>query len=134
MGLNKNGSTDCILTEGPCGGRRARPHPEVVLGAGETFAMTFQKNLDHFNSAKPGYFAISLGSENGTMEELYKTPDTATPALYLYTANVTMPLRLNGTYVLQAKYITNNPKAPAAFYQCADIRVVPPRGPHPPPY
>ncbi|XP_035828738.1 uncharacterized protein LOC101858447 [Aplysia californica] len=127
MNLNTKGSSDCILLKSPCGGREMREHG-IALTAGERFAVTFQKNLDHFNANKPGYFSISIGHGNETMHELFHTADTSAPSLSLYSTNITIP-HMEGPTILQARYVTNNDQAPAVFYQCSDVRVVPRRPP-----
>jgi len=135
LGLNNKGSPDCILTKAPCGGREApRTHRDGVgLTEGENFTVTFQKNLDHFNTKTPGYFSISLGPHQGPMKEVYKIADSAVPALTLFTTNITIPQQeKEGPMILQAQYITNNPAAPPAFYQCSDILVHKAKRPPPP--
>merc|ERR1712012_234075 len=133
-GLNKGGSDDCILLKPPCGGRDRPQHP-IGLGAGENFTVTFQKNLDHFNASTPGYFSVSLlaleGRNHTVGHEVYKTEDTSAPSLSLYSANITIPHEHRGHMILQAQYVTKNPKAPAVFYQCSDVNIIP--GPHPGP-
>jgi len=131
-GLNAKGAADCLLTTGPCGGRD-HPSPPVGLGEGEKFVMTWQKNLDHFNSAKPGYFAVSIGNSTQNMTEIHRTADSSSfPSLSLISANVTIPREHTGHKILQVKYVTNNPSAPAVFYQCSDVNIIPGR-PGPPP-
>jgi hypothetical protein len=87
--------------------------------------IVFQKNLDHFNSASPGNFMVSIGkTDTGSMSMLYKVDDSNTKSLHLYIPNITIPDSFKGdNAVLQVMYNTNNPNAPATFYQCADIYV-----------
>nr|KAG5698608.1 hypothetical protein BaRGS_027119 [Batillaria attramentaria] len=96
----------------------------LYLVAGQNFTVVFQKNLDHFDSASPGYWSVSIGKESGTLKELFRTADTATPSLTVYSANITIPEQTGKNMVIQTQYVTKNPKAPAAFYQCADVAVI----------
>ncbi|GFN87059.1 hypothetical protein PoB_001356500 [Plakobranchus ocellatus] len=126
MGINTAGAPDCILLKSPCGGREERG-TAISLMPHERFVVTFQKNLDHFNKTNPGYFSVSLMDPErpgAQPMELLKMNDSSDPALTLYSANVTMPA-MPGHKVMQARYVTNNPQAPPAFYQCADIHIEP---------
>jgi len=130
--LNKAASPDCGLTKAPCGGRNVTTHYPIGLGAGEDFEFIWQKNLDHFNATEPGYFSIKIGRSPEHMMEIFRTPDTNASSLALYTKFAHIPREHDeGPHILQATYVTNNPKAPEAFYQCADVIVV--RPPHPGP-
>ncbi|GFS20983.1 hypothetical protein ElyMa_005071000 [Elysia marginata] len=126
MGINKASAADCILLKEPCGGRDERGYP-VALMPDERFVVTFQKNLDHFNKTKPGYFSLTLMEADRPKaegKEILRMADTSDPSLTLYSANVTVP-RMPGHLILQARYVTNNPQAPPVFYQCADVHVGP---------
>jgi hypothetical protein len=82
--------------------------------AGESYFVTFQKNLNHFDVSHPGYFAISFLAnitEDGMCNDavlLAKVPDTSDPSLTLYTVKVIMPTTPTDHGVLQvhsAKYL-----------------------------
>ncbi|KAJ8302613.1 hypothetical protein KUTeg_019009 [Tegillarca granosa] len=131
-GLNTAGSDDCILTSAPCGGRERKERSGEGFAAGENVTVTFQKNLDHFNSQSPGYFTVSLGSPSGQLQELARIPDGGEKSLHLYSMNVTLPRepQAEAGHFMQVVYHTNNPQAPPNFYQCADIVIArrpPPR-------
>ncbi|XP_071080989.1 uncharacterized protein [Haliotis cracherodii] len=120
LGINKAGADDCMLLKGPCGGRA--PGPAVALTGGQNFTVTFQKNLDHWVKATPGYFSVMLGMGQATMKELVRIPDMGQPSLSLYSVNVTIPMGMTGKgYFIQTQYMTKNPKAPPTFYQCGDV-------------
>ncbi|XP_065897849.1 uncharacterized protein [Dysidea avara] len=121
-GINAAGSNDCILLDGPCGGRKAMK-PTVGIMAGVPYTVVFQKNLDHFNTADPGMFVVSVGenSASPTFKQVGMVMDSGTPSLHVYTMNVTFPKVMSDGAVVQVKYVTNNKQAPAVFYQCADI-------------
>ena len=123
-GLNKPGSNDCMLLKYPCGGRPAGKHSEI-LRVGQNFTVIFQKNLNHYTAASPGGFSIYLGDEQGGMfKTLAQINDMNEPDLHLYTVDVTIPsFKLKKQLFLQTVYVTNNPKAPAAFYQCSDVMI-----------
>lgn len=125
--INKPGSASCILLVEPCGKTKPSMN-KVYMEAGGNFTVVFQKNLDHYNAESPGYWSVSMGKENGVLKELYNTPDTATPSLTIFSANITVPdvsTRVS-KMILQTKYVTKNPKAPPVFYQCADVVVIKP--------
>ncbi|XP_077980598.1 uncharacterized protein LOC144435835 [Glandiceps talaboti] len=124
QGLNKAGSDDCILTNGPCGGRmKMTPQQGVRLNA--NYTVTWQKNLDHYNQAMPGQFIVSIGGNDSSQQEfiqLHKQADDSQPSLTLYSFNVTMPKSVPYMVgVIQIQYVTDNPQAPAVFYQCSDV-------------
>ncbi|XP_067928604.1 uncharacterized protein [Watersipora subatra] len=121
-GINKPAADDCILTTGPCGGRDMDSY--LVLKRESNYTVIFQKNLDHYTQATPGYFSISFSSDEGqTFEEAMKIPDMGEPSLHLYIQEVTLPKLAKGKphNIMQVVYKTNNPAAPPAFYQCTDI-------------
>ncbi|XP_046577528.1 uncharacterized protein LOC124285359 isoform X2 [Haliotis rubra] len=122
LGINKMGAVDCMLVAGPCGKRAVGP--AVALTGGQNFTVTFQKNLDHWVKATPGYFSIMWGLETMPLKELVRIPDMGQPSLSLFSVNVTIPTRPGKGYILQTQYMTNNPKAPPTFYQCGDIIVM----------
>ncbi|XP_072029407.1 uncharacterized protein [Amphiura filiformis] len=125
MGINKQGANDCVLTKMSCGGRMATS-PSVGVRAGMNFTVTFQKNLDHWVKATPGYFSISMGTDDkGTFKELARINDMGEPSLTLFSRNVTIPDNAIGMSVgvIQVTYVTKNPDAPAVFYQCSDVYV-----------
>merc|ERR1711860_36494 len=121
-GLNTKGATDCILLNGPCGGRMAGQSIENLM-SGANASVILQKNLDHWAQATPGYFAVSL-MQGSKMMEIGRVKDMGEDSLYLYTITGMVPIGMSGSAVLQATYVTMNPSAPAVFYQCADINIV----------
>ncbi|XP_045172862.2 uncharacterized protein LOC123534610 [Mercenaria mercenaria] len=125
-GLNKKGSDDCILLKGPCGGRPSST-PLAILMSGKNTTVTFQKNLDHWVKASPGYFAVAIMQESKQRimdyKEIARVPDMGEPSLTLYSVTGMVPSRISGTAVLQVTYVTNNPDAPPVFYQCADVAI-----------
>ncbi|XP_059140758.1 uncharacterized protein LOC131928689 [Physella acuta] len=120
-GINAAGAQDCYLITPPCGGRAQNLTSTTGLLAGKNFVVTFQKNIDHFNSAAPGYFSVSLGADETSLKELTRVPDTSDPSLTLYSATIAVP-RTPGNQVLQVSYVTN--KTPPLFNQCSDVIIV----------
>ena len=83
---------------------------------------------DHWNGdfANPGLFLINYSLDGGrTFVFGASLADDSTPSLGIFTILFNSALQLPvGPIVLQVVYKTNNPSAPAAFYQCADGLVV----------
>eukprot|EP00483_Globobulimina_turgida_P001415 UN01417 len=123
--FDKQGADVCGLTTGPCGGVNASNSEFTVFEAGERISVVLQKNLDHFNKDAPGNFTVAILHPNTTRYNLGIIKDDDAPSGSLYPINGQIPPMDEGRYVLQAVYHTNNPNAPAAFYQCADIGVHP---------
>ncbi|XP_033109105.1 uncharacterized protein LOC117110491 isoform X3 [Anneissia japonica] len=123
IGINKQGATDCILLDGPCGGRPPVSPPQYGAKSGGNYTLSFQKNLDHWTAATPGQFRVLFSSSDPMdFKVLAKIADMGEPSLTIYTVNVTMPTRPPNTPVtIQVVYETNNPNAPPAFYQCSDV-------------
>lgn len=118
---NNPGSNDCIFLKGPCGGQLPGT-ATTTWRSGQNVTIILQKNLDHWNQASPGYFAVNL--MQGTMvKEIARTPDTSAKSLTVYLLNGMVPTGATGRMIVQAVYMTNNPQAPAAFYQCADVDI-----------
>ncbi|XP_013390313.1 uncharacterized protein LOC106158763 [Lingula anatina] len=127
-GLNKPGATDCGLTQGPCGGRSAKT-PTIALKSDTIYPLVFQKNLDHYTETSPGYFNVLMWDPmKNTSTELLEIPDEGEPSLHLYTYEITIPyvgkVNKGVKRYLQVTYVTKNKKAPAEFYQCADLYIV----------
>lgn len=124
--LQTVGADQCARVDNsPCGGI---PHDQYAVGiyrAYESYQIVFQKNRDHFYAPNPGYFELKvLVDEREPNEYLARVRDSdRVKNLQFITANVTMP---EEGLTLQLKYVTNNPDAPAVFYQCSDIFVSPP--------
>eukprot|EP01130_Rhizamoeba_saxonica_P008966 TRINITY_DN3634_c0_g1_i1.p1 TRINITY_DN3634_c0_g1~~TRINITY_DN3634_c0_g1_i1.p1 ORF type:complete len:157 (-),score=32.21 TRINITY_DN3634_c0_g1_i1:36-506(-) len=119
--INTPGSNDCVLTSGPCGD--ARPSRTVGTFSG-TMTVAFQKNLDHWYKNAPGNFTVAIAdSPTGNFTPLKVLPDTDSDSLTFYFEKILLPNKNIDHAVLQVVYYTNNPGAPAAFYQCADISV-----------
>lgn len=56
------------------------------------FTVVFQKNLDHWYSAAPGNFTVSLAQDvNGQLEAVAVIPDTSAPSLTYYVAEFALP-------------------------------------------
>ncbi|KAL4238288.1 hypothetical protein ACF0H5_003000 [Mactra antiquata] len=120
-GLNSAGSNDCVLLSSPCGGRAEGTY-ETTFTAGQKATVIFQKNLDHWDSKTPGRFDIKLWKGN-TATTVGSVPDMGEQSLHLYNEEVTIPATMHGAAILQVTYVTNNPNAPAVFYQCADVMI-----------
>jgi len=124
QGLNKAGADDCILLKAPCGDRDAA-EGNTIYAPGSNYTVIFQKNLDHWAKATPGYFTINLMNDGGLIKEVAREPDAGEPSLHLYSAMMTVPVGIpKGNYALQVQYVTKNSQAPAVFYQCADVQVM----------
>lgn len=122
--LNSIGAADCGLTEPPCGGRDAET-PRVFFEWGENVSIVFQKNADHYLQNSPGKFVLSVAQDGEfNFQTLAEFPDTGAPSGTLYTPAVVVPRDFYDHAVLQLVYITNNPAAPEAFFQCADFRLL----------
>ncbi|XP_062520838.1 uncharacterized protein LOC134195777 [Corticium candelabrum] len=124
-GVNAAGANDCLRLKEDCGGEApVTPTQGFLAGSKQNF--TFQKNLNHYNAKAPGFFSLGIGMA-GEMkfEPLIKNiPDTNSSSLSLYTVEVMLPKKPMAHAVIQVVYMTNNPNAPKAFYQCADIATV----------
>lgn len=123
--INTQGADPCGLTTGPCGGVNASNSEMTAFATGETITVVMQKNLDHYVLATPGNFTAILRSHNETTKPftLGTIADDKDESGAIYQIVGTIPETDEGPYILQAIYYTNNAQAPAAFYQCADIRV-----------
>ena len=87
--------------------------------------VTFVKNLDHHNQDNPGNFTIRGFNGDSAGPILATVTDSDSPSLSIYSVSVFCPPEtVPGNYSLQAAYYPNNPKAPTAFYACADVQVV----------
>jgi hypothetical protein len=119
----------CGLTTGPCGGA-ATGHPTAVLSISMTKEVIVMKNLNHFNADDPGYFDVRLSPTPNSPSlnlDLGRVSDTNTSAPDLYTVPVVFPSSVTPVKhaVLLASYVTKNANAPAAFYQCVDVEIIP---------
>ena len=79
---------------------------------------------DHWNgnSSNPGVFEVYYSLDGGsTFNFIASVADDASPSLSFYSltfsTGLTAPV---GPFIGQVVYKTNNPSAPAAFYQCFD--------------
>ncbi|OWF53064.1 hypothetical protein KP79_PYT24078 [Mizuhopecten yessoensis] len=118
QGINKPGADNCILLKPPCGGRERQSNRTVEL-RDITTSMTTHRQ---------GFFAIFLGRDGDQdYQGLVKIPDKGEPALSIYTSTIVIPAVpwVNKDAVLQIIYKTMNSDAPPAFYQCADVRILP---------
>jgi hypothetical protein len=52
--------------------------------------------------------------------------DTNHGSMEMYKLEYKVPDVAPGSYIVQSIYYTNNPQAPAAFYQCADVQIFKP--------
>ena len=124
--LSVKGAGECGLTTYPCGGVAAG---SVINSAimSETLTFVMEKNLDHYNATTPGNFTIALWSSNGTyIRDLGHVSDDSRASGSIYQVKVTIPHEVGKSRVIiQATYYTNNPDAPPAFYQCADLAIYP---------
>jgi hypothetical protein len=121
--INQPGSLTCFHLVGPCGSAAASS-PTIALRSGASYNITFQKNINHFNSAQPGSFVVSYSAtaQSPSFQKLAVVPDTNAPALTLYSAGIALPRQSTSHGLLQVQYITNNGVGP--FYQCSDISVL----------
>eukprot|EP01084_Bolivina_argentea_P074258 134733_1 len=126
--INKPGSTYCGLETAPCG-KVPSDHNylgENLLVRGQPQTSVLIKNLDHYNAQSPGNFTISLWNalKNSKVKDLGHTMDTSAGSGTIYQIPYTIPATAgDGHFFLQAVYYPNNPNAPKAFYQCADIHI-----------
>ncbi|XP_033727706.1 uncharacterized protein LOC117317033 [Pecten maximus] len=128
QGINKKGADNCILLKPPCGGRVRQANRTVDLRVGQEYEVVFQKNLDHWKKTSPGFFEILLGQEGSNNYHAFvKIPDNGEPSLTLFTQTIVVPAVqwTNQDTILRVIYKTMNPDAPPAFYQCADVRILP---------
>jgi hypothetical protein len=121
-GYETAGTPDCALLTGPCGGRSATS-PYALVPRGTNYTVSFMKNLNHFYAAKPGSFVVDFAEdpEGKKFTTMTHTPDTNAPALTYYNLHFLLPNHAVRHGVLRVRYVTNNPNAPAVFYQCADF-------------
>eukprot|EP01084_Bolivina_argentea_P221923 375744_1 len=118
---NTKGADPCALTTPPCGGVNGSNSEVTSFLNGERISIVMQKNLDHFVSTSPGNFTVHLHHPNATVQRLGVIMDDADPTFSIYQVDGKIPTVDEGRYMIQAIYHTNNPNAPAAFYQCADV-------------
>jgi len=120
--INKPASSSCFKIVGPCGDN-VPADPEIEFFAGHSYNITFQKNLNHWNSTDPGYFSVSYGHGiNPHFSTLAKVTDTNTPPLTLYTTQITLPKIDDDHGIIRVQYISNSVGVPI-FYQCADVKL-----------
>ncbi|KAH3854029.1 uncharacterized protein LOC127875445 isoform X2 [Dreissena polymorpha] len=128
-GLDAAAAPDCYRVTGPCGGMDTAGHVRTVFQEGDMVSITYQKNAGHWVAATPGYFAISLiklSNHGGTLsapQELKRREDKNEPNLTIFSDAVQLPAGVHGHHIIQVTYVTNNPAAPAVFYQCADVTI-----------
>jgi len=121
--LEKPGSEDCDLTIAPCGSR-STSQPVIYAEAGSNFTFVFMKNLDHFYPQNPGNFSVLWAENvNKPFKLLGSTKDTSAPSLSLYYIQAELPNTPIKHGIVQVVYFTQNPGAPAAFFQCADMGI-----------
>merc|ERR1719245_1551956 len=123
--LSTPGAAECGRTTGPCGGVSNGILNALIMS--ETSTIVLEKNLDHFNKDKAGNFTVSLWSDKGEfIRTLGSVMDDARPSGSIYQVPVPVPHEGGESkFIIQAVYYTNNPNAPAAFYQCADVEIFP---------
>ena len=87
--------------------------------------MTWQKNVNHFNSANPGNFTVLYEDTANSSEPvaLLVVPDDNSPSLTLYTFDVVIPLQITSSATISLAYISNT--APT-YYSCSDFSVYTP--------
>ncbi|RUS88901.1 hypothetical protein EGW08_003340 [Elysia chlorotica] len=125
VGINQEDSDDCLLYQAPCGGRD--PQSPLILTVGQRFVVTWQKNVDHFNSSTPGYFSVLVldaDHPESAGSEILHVPDSPDPALTLYWGNVTVP-DTPGPGILQLRYYITNQDSALIYYQCSDVLILP---------
>ena len=122
-GSDKPGASICAQLSS-CGA--AKPGaPAANWTEGQPQKLVWMKNLDHWNSAAPGNFSINIWQNGKVLGHLKPIPDDNKPSLTQYAEQVLIPTSAaKGVYTVEVVYYTNNPQAPAAFYECTDIDVV----------
>eukprot|EP00013_Stygamoeba_regulata_P022455 CAMPEP_0177652112 /NCGR_PEP_ID=MMETSP0447-20121125/12930_1 /TAXON_ID=0 /ORGANISM="Stygamoeba regulata, Strain BSH-02190019" /LENGTH=155 /DNA_ID=CAMNT_0019155283 /DNA_START=43 /DNA_END=510 /DNA_ORIENTATION=+ len=119
--IDSPGSQSCFLVKGPCGGFD-QPGANPTVFSGKIF-LAIEKNLNHWNSADPGNFEVSLINGNTTTQILqFSDTDETAPFVYYMMAGVPENFP-KGAATLQVIYNTNNPNAPAQFFQCSDVQL-----------
>ena len=101
--INTQGASVCGLTTGPCGGVNASDSEMTAFATGETIAVVMQKNLDHYASASPGNFTVTLRSRNETTKpfELGSIADDKDGSGSIYQVSGQIPETDEGPYILQ---------------------------------
>eukprot|EP00483_Globobulimina_turgida_P004858 UN04867 len=123
--LSKVGAAECGITAGPCGSVSTGFLNAAIMS--EMMTVVMEKNLDHFFASRPGNFTVSVWTAGGVfVRDLGFVMDDARPSGSLYQVRFNIPHEGGESkYIIQAIYYTNNPNAPAAFYQCADVEIYP---------
>ena len=82
--------------------------------------------MNHWNASYPGNFTVSIAtSDTSAFLILATLPNNDDPNLTYYNVTFVVPSTVpTGHAVVQTVYYANNPSAPAAFYQCADVYVI----------
>ncbi|XP_003386827.1 PREDICTED: uncharacterized protein LOC100638854 [Amphimedon queenslandica] len=123
--LVKSGADTClVIKDPPCGGAEAED-PKVSFTAGNNATVDIQKNLDHFYSQNPGSWEVFLWDGGSSGKSVAKFADSSDfKTLDNKAVTVMIPSDAGkGKAILQLIYTTNNPNAPAMFYQCADVMI-----------
>eukprot|EP00992_Anisonema_acinus_P003690 TRINITY_DN13691_c0_g1_i1.p2 TRINITY_DN13691_c0_g1~~TRINITY_DN13691_c0_g1_i1.p2 ORF type:complete len:157 (+),score=42.76 TRINITY_DN13691_c0_g1_i1:49-519(+) len=126
QGSDSPGAKVCFQTTGPCGTEHSGL-PMLRVKANSVVHISILKNLNHLNAEAPGNFTLRgwpLGheAEPGPLVGFFS--DYSNAPMQTFNTSVLVPQGTPaGRYVLQAVYNTNNPQAPAAFYQCSDVLI-----------
>eukprot|EP01084_Bolivina_argentea_P252099 423076_1 len=124
--LTKPGSAECGLTDEPCGGVPNGQNQNAAIMS-EKLTVVMLKNFDYFYAKAPGNFTVSLWTNGGEkLRDLGFVADDARKNGSIYQVPVLIPHEgTESKFIIQAAYFTNNPSAPEAFYQCADLEIYP---------
>lgn len=126
-GADKVAAGVCANLDGPCPSETNAGAPVQAYLSGDEIYMGVFKNADHFNTGAPGNFSAFLWDAAGNSKLLASARDTNAPSLSMYRLRGSLAGVAAGNYTVQTIYYTNNPQAPPAFFQCADVSVHPKR-------
>ncbi|XP_019852389.1 PREDICTED: uncharacterized protein LOC109580145 [Amphimedon queenslandica] len=122
--LTKSGVDAClVIKDPPCGDAKAED-PKVSFTPGNATVVVI-KNLDHFYSQNPGSWELFLWAGGSSGKSVGRFADSSDfKTLDFKAVTIMIPSdAAKGKAILQLIYTTNNPNAPAMFYQCADILI-----------
>jgi hypothetical protein len=126
--VNDPAALKCAGHVGPCGNQPNSLLPTQIMRANVPFIVVIQKNLDHYNSTNPGYFAVSFAdvadpseSDFTTLLQIPDGPASVYPDQYLFFANVSVQAKPLRHGVLRSTYITNNVNA-GNYFSCTSSR------------
>jgi hypothetical protein len=139
---NQPGMEKCYRKVGPCGDMPSE-QPSAKLTSGSQYQVTFQQNLNHFNTPSassplsPGFLDVSVALNSNPTESdfaYYSTPIPDFNAMNQitqtnFTANIVVPSVSTSTLaVVRVRYVSNNAgenDRGEIFYQCSDVLILP---------